>query len=84
MSMATTETNVFELIISTMSIVQKNGLENKKEVAMTIIQKSMSVESFERYEPLISMSIDVIKSIARNPTMLKALKQNKCLSSCIK
>jgi hypothetical protein len=77
-----TEPKIFDLIIRTMGIVQKNGLENKKDVTMSIIQKAMSVESFERYEPFISMSIDMIKSVARNPTILKELKKLNCLSSC--
>ncbi len=32
-----TEPKIFDLIIRTMSIVQKNGLENKKDVTMSII-----------------------------------------------
>jgi hypothetical protein len=79
-----TEPKIFDLIIRTMGIVQKNGLENKKDVTMSIIQKAMSAESFERYEPYISMSIDMIKSIARNPTILKELKKLNCFASCIK
>lgn len=79
-----TEPNVFNLIISSMSLVQKNGLENKKDVAMAIIKKSMSPESFERYEPFINLAIDMIKSVARNPAILNELKKNKCFTSCIK
>ena len=78
-----TEPNTFELIINAMCLVQQNGLENKKEVVMKIIQNSMSPVTYERYEPLISMSIDMIKLVARNPAMLKALKQHNCMT-CIK
>ena len=65
------ESNTFELVINAMCLVQQKGLENKKEVVMKIIQNSMSPVSYERYAPIISLSIEMIKLIARNPAMLK-------------
>ena len=62
---------------------QNNTVDDKKTVAMQMIRKNMSFESYHRYEPYISMSIDIIKSIAKNPEMLKLLKSNNCLT-CIK
>ena len=81
------ESNIFTLIIDTMISCRNNTVDDKKTVAMQIIRKKMSFESYNRYEPYISLSIDIIKSIAKNPEMLKALnmlKSNNCLKSCIK
>ena len=77
------ESNIFKLIIDTMIFCQNKPVDDKKIVAMQMIQKNMSFESYNRYEPYISLSIDVIKSIAKNPEMLKALKSNKCFLNCI-
>ena len=77
------ESNIFKLIIDTMIFCQNKTVDDKKIVAMQIIRKNISAESYHRYEPYISLSIDVIKSIAKNPKMLKMLKSNNC-STCIK
>ena len=80
------ESNIFKLIIDTMIFCQNKTVDDKKIVAMQIIRKNImniSAESYHRYEPYISLSIDVIKSIAKNPEMLKALKSNKCFLNCI-
>ena len=77
------ESNIFKLIIDVMIFCQNKAVDNKK-LAMQMIRKNMSVESYHRYEPYISISVDVIKSIAKNPEMLKALKSNDCLTCCIK
>ena len=78
------ETNIFKLIIDTMIFCQNKAVDDKKMLAMQMIRKNMSFESYDRYEPYISLSVDVIKSIAKNPEMLKALKTNNCLTTCIK
>ena len=78
------ESNIFKLIIDTMIFCQNKTVDDKKMVAMEMIRKNISAESYHRYEPYISLSIDVIKSIAKNPEMLKALKSNNCLTCCIK
>ena len=77
------ESNIFKLIIDTMIFCQNKTVDDKKTVAMQMIQKNMSFESYNRYEPYISLSIDVIKSIAKNPEMLKLLKPSKCFLNCI-
>ena len=78
------ESNIFKLIIDTMIFCQNKTVDDKKMVAMQMIRKNISAESYHRYEPYISLSIDVIKSIAKNPEMLKALKSNDCFTCCIK
>ena len=78
------ESNIFKLIIDAMIFCQNKTVDDKKMVAMEMIRKNISAESYHRYEPYISLSIDVIKSIAKNPEMLKALKSNNCLTCCIK
>ena len=78
------ESNIFKLIIDVMIFCQNKAVDNKKMLAMQMIRKNMSVESYHRYEPYISISVDVIKSIAKNPEMLKALKSNDCFTCCIK
>ena len=77
------ESNIFKLIIDTMIFCQNKTVDDEKTVAMQMIRKNISAESYHRYEPYISLSIDVIKSIAKNPEMLKALKSNKCFLNCI-
>ena len=78
------ESNIFKLIIDTMIFCQNKTVDDKKMVAMQMIRKNISAESYHRYEPYISLSIDVIKSIAKNPEMLNELKSNNCLTCCIK
>ena len=79
--MSETETNMFNLIIKTMGIAQKEKVENKKEFVMSILSKSLGDE-YERYEPYISVTINMLKVISRDANVLKCLRSKKCLS-CI-
>ena len=45
------ESNIFKLIIDTMIFCQNKTVDDKKIIAMQIIHKNMSVESYNRYEP---------------------------------
>ena len=49
------ESNIFKLIIDTMIFCQNKTVDDKKTVAMQMIQKNMSFESYNRYEPYISL-----------------------------
>lgn len=77
------EINIFKLIIDTMIMCQKNNLENKKVACMNIIKQSLPLE-YEIYEFFISITIDALKMLSKNPIILKELNTNKCFKSCIK
>lgn len=65
---------IFNIIISAMGTAQKNKLQDsKKDYVLNIIKCSMNKEDFERYEPLINLSIDILKNIANNKELLKEL-----------
>lgn len=75
-----TEPDIFNLIIETMGIAQKQKVTNKKEFVMNVLRKSMEDETYERYEPYISVTIDMLKVISRDANVLKCLRSKKCLS----
>ena len=58
-----------------------NG-DNKKNYVMKKLREYMDKETYERYEPMISLTIDFIKHIAKNKEMLKGLQSMSCFS-CI-
>ena len=68
---------LFKLIVSTMIIAQTEQITDKKDYVMLEIQKYLSPESYERYQPVISMMIDGIKLLSKS-TLLKNLKTTKC------
>ena len=80
-----TENNIFDIIISAMGIAQKNKLgDAKKDYVLNIIKCSMNNIDFERYEPLINLTIDILKNIANNKELLKELiSKSGCFKSCI-
>ena len=43
----------------------------------------MNKDGYERYEPMISLIIDFIKTLSKNKYILDTLKNKKCFS-CIK
>ena len=59
-----------------------NG-DNKKDYVMKKLREYMDKETYERYEPMISLTIDFIKHIAKNKEMLKGLQNMSCFS-CIR
>jgi hypothetical protein len=65
------------MIVSTMIIAQTEQITDKKEYVMLEIQKYLSPELYNRYEPIISMMIDGIKLLSKS-TLLKNLKTKKC------
>ena len=78
-----TETIILN-IISEMSNAQKNFINgnDKKAYVMTKIKEYMNKDDYERYEPMISLTIDFIKYLSSNKDLLNALKNKRCFS-CI-
>ena len=85
MSEATIFTIIIDLMRSTQTI---NGLtgDEKKSFVMSRIKDILGNESYERYQPVISMAIDLLKAIARDKSVLEgfeSLKKKLCFS-CIR
>lgn len=72
------ESNIFNSIIEIMITAQKLQLDDKKQYVMNMIKNNLSYESYERYEPFISVTIDALKYISRNKNVLKQLQKNNC------
>ena len=68
---------LFKMIISTMIIAQTEQITDKKEYVMLEIQKYLSPELYNRYQPILSIMIDGIKLLSKS-TLLKNLKNSKC------
>jgi hypothetical protein len=71
------ESKIFDIIVSSMIIAQKEKFEDKKEYVLLEIQKYLSIDQYERYKPFISLTIDGIKYLSRS-NLLKNLKNSKC------
>ena len=73
------EENIFKVIIDTMILCQHDKtIEDKKTYAMQIISNIISRETYNRYEPFISLTIDMLKAIFKDHSLLKGLKSKKC------
>ena len=82
-----TESLIMSHIVNTMKDAQQlfdNGT-SKKEFVMNQLKTLLGDGTYSRYEPLISVTIDFIKSVATNNDMLKELQKTKCYSmfNCI-
>ena len=79
-----TET-ILTTILNEMSNAQEviTGGISKKEYVMNKIKQYMNKDDYERYEPMISLIIDFIKTLSKNKYILDTIKNKKCLS-CIK
>ena len=79
-----TET-ILTTILNEMSNAQEviTGGISKKEYVMNKIKQYMNKDDYERYEPMISLIIDFIKTLSKNKYILDTLKNKKCFS-CIK
>ncbi len=79
-----TET-ILKTILDEMSNAQEviTGGGDKKEYVMNKIKQYMNKDDYERYEPMISLTIDFIKNLAKNKYVLDTLKNKNCFS-CIK
>ena len=72
-------------VIDEMAQAQKiiTGGEDKKIYVMTKIKEYMNKVVYEKYEPMISLIIDFIKTLSKNKKLLDTIKNKKCLS-CVK
>ena len=72
-------------VISEMADAQKiiTGGESKKEYVMNKLKEDMNKDDYERYEPMLSLTIDFIKYLSTNKDILNAIENRKCFS-CIK
>ena len=70
---------IYEMKDAQQSLINGN---NKKEYVMKKLKEYMDKETYERYEPMISLTIDFIKHISKNKEMLKGLNNMLCFS-CI-
>ena len=72
-------------VIDEMAQAQKiiTGGEDKKIYVMTKIKEYMNKDDYEKYEPMISLIIDFIKTLSNNKKLLDTIKNKKCLS-CVK
>ena len=59
------------------------GGEDKKIYVMNKLKEYMDKDDYEKYEPMISLIIDFIKTLSKNKKLLDAIKNKKCLS-CVK
>ena len=51
---------------------------SKKDFVMKTLKTLLGGDTYSRYEPLISLTIDFIKSVATNKDLLKELQKTKC------
>ena len=75
-----TETLIMTHIVSTMKDAQQlfdNGT-SKKDFVMRQLKTLLGDGTYSRYEPLISLTIDFIKTVATNKDLLKELQKTKC------
>ena len=83
------ESTIFTMIIDLMRSTQAiNGMtgDEKKSFVMARIKDILGNESYERYQPVISMAIDLLKTISRDKSVLEgldSLKKKLCFS-CIR
>jgi hypothetical protein len=76
--------NIMNDILNAMSDVQKifTDKTSKKMYVMRVLKKKLGPEIFQRYEPMISLSIDFIKTLTKNKSMLNGIKHAEKL--CIR
>jgi hypothetical protein len=76
---------IIDLMRSTQAINGMTG-DEKKSFVMARIKDILGNESYERYQPVISMAIDLLKAISRDKSVLEgfeSLKKKLCFS-CIR
>lgn len=79
------EKTIFKTIVDLMNTVDMYidmGGKEKKNFVMNEIKKILTDESYERYEPFISMTIDGIVDISRKNIKV-LLNKKKCGAFCI-
>ena len=73
-----------DYVINNMAEAQEviTGGASKKEYVMNKLKEFLNKDEYERYEPMISLTIDFIKYLSSNKDLLNALKNKRCFS-CI-
>ena len=72
--------NIINNMVDAQGVI--TGGISKKEYVMTKLKEYMNKDDYERYEPMISLTIDFIKYLSSNKDLLNALKNKRCFS-CI-
>lgn len=70
--------DIFNIIVDNMITAQKMGTIDKKEYVMNMLKHHLKTDTYERYEPFISLTIDGLKYISKNIDVLKELSKNNC------
>lgn len=76
------ENDIFDYILKYMKQAQyyiKNDGKKKKIFVIKKIKELLGSEVYERYEPMILVSIDYIKTLSKNKSILKALHTDCCI-----
>jgi len=69
------------VLIENMIIAQNEKVQDKKAFVMSTMCSILSEETYERYAPFISITIDALKALSKSK-ILQDLKNKKC-SYCI-
>ena len=71
--------NPMRVILDIMISVQNNGTsgEQKKTMVLYKLQQLLDPETFDRYGPVFGLTIDLLKFLSHDKTMLKGLKSLK-------
>ena len=75
------EDDIFDYILKYMKQAQyyiKNDGKKKKIFVIKKIKELLG-DSYERYEPMIFVTIDFIKTLSKNKSILKALHTDCCI-----
>lgn len=80
--------NIMYDIVRAMTEVQQSIFvdgTSKKNFVMKILRRRLGEELFERYEPMLSVSIDFLKTLTKNKNMLDGLKRDgySCLEQMV-
>ena len=81
------ESTIMLVVIDEMKKAQQSiitGGEDKKAYVMQKIKDNMNDESYERYEPILIIIVDIIKQIATDKKLLDGLHTSKCFKSMFK
>jgi hypothetical protein len=79
METAIDEVNPMRIILDIMISVQSNEMSGKQKKSMVLhqLRQVLDKETFDRYGPVFEMTIDLLKFISHDKTMLNGLKSLK-------
>ena len=82
------EATIMSVVIDEMKKAQRSivtGGEDKKAYVMQKIKDNiMDDDTYERYEPILIVIVDIIKQIATDKKLLDGLHNSKCFKSMFK